>query len=166
MRMIRSSSPTMDAIATSVVNPLDSACSTPANVKSPGFMDASIRAVYGARAMSSANSNIGLANPIIKAKIELLTKRCHGFSASVIGPPKALNSCHTVIRKSNAHAVYCMIENAIVMNGKYSSIVDMLVPSALMNMPETASIICVIIEAIQLAIPSKIQSKIAAHLLV
>jgi hypothetical protein len=83
--------------------------STPANVKSPGAMLASIRAVYGARAMFKAIVKIGLAAPIRKANIAERTSRCQGFSASVIGPPNALNNCQTIIMNSSAQAVYCMI---------------------------------------------------------
>ena len=56
-----SSGPITVMVETSVDNPFCSTCSTPANVKPPGSIVASISAVYGARAMSSANRNMGLA---------------------------------------------------------------------------------------------------------
>ena len=48
-------------VETSVVNPFWITCSTPAKVKLPGSIVASRRAVYGARAISSANRKMGLA---------------------------------------------------------------------------------------------------------
>ena len=39
--------------------------------------------------------------------------RVHGFSASVIGPPKTRNNCQTVIRNKSAQAVYCITVNAV-----------------------------------------------------
>jgi hypothetical protein len=50
--------------------------------------------------------------------------------------------------------------NATVTNGKYSSIASISVPRASRNTPEIASIIDVIRLAIQLTMPSNIQSRI------
>lgn len=61
MSMMVSSGPTTVIVETIVLKPFVRTCSTPANVKLPGSIVASIRAVYGARAMSSASRNIGLA---------------------------------------------------------------------------------------------------------
>ena len=61
---------------------------------------------------------------------------------------------------NSAHAVYCIMVKAMVTKGKYSSIAVMSVPSALRKMPETASMMLVTMLAIQLAMPSKIQSNI------
>ena len=60
---------------------------------------------------------------------------------------------------------YCMMSKALVMKGKYSSMVTMSVPNALRKRPETASMICEAILEIHVTIPSKIQSKIVVHLL-
>lgn len=98
--------PTTEATEIKVTSPFDSDCSMPAKVKSPGSMLASIRAVYGARAISSTNKKMGFAYPIRIAKMELRAIRCQGFSASVIGPPNTRNSCHTVIMNINAQAKY------------------------------------------------------------
>jgi hypothetical protein len=123
-------------------------------------MLASINAVYGARAISRVILKMGLANPIMIANNVLLASRCHGFSASVIGPPNVRKSCHIVMRNNNAHAVYCMIEKAIVINGKYSSIAVISVPRALRKIPDMASMSDVMMLAVQFTMPSKIQSKI------
>ena len=61
--------------------------------------------------------------------------------------------------------MYCITSKALVMKGKYSSMVTMSVPNALRKRPETASMICEAILEIQVTIPSKIQSKIVIHLL-
>jgi hypothetical protein len=53
-----------------------------------------------------------------------------------------------------------MIVKAFVTKGKYSSIADISVPSALKKIPDMASITLVATLAIQFAIPSKIQSRI------
>ena len=156
--------PTTVTVETIDSSPLVRTCSTPAKVKSSAVMLTSISAVYGALAMSSASMKIGFAYPINSAKIAPRTTNCHGFSASVIGPPKARNSCQTTMRKRTAQAVYCMTSKALVIKGKYSSIVTMSVPNALRKRPETASMICDAILETQVAIPSKIQSKIVIHL--
>ncbi len=157
--------PTTVTVETIDSSPLLKTCSTPAKVKSSAVMLTSISAVYGALAMSSANMKIGFAYPISSAKIAPRTTNCHGFSASVIGPPNARNSCHTTMRKRTAQAVYCMTSKALVIKGKYSSIVTISVPNALRKRPETASIICDAMLETQVTIPSKIQSKIVIHLL-
>ena len=147
-------------VETSVVSPLFNTFSMPAKVKSPGSIEASINAVYGARAMSKAIENIDFENPIIMAKMQLRTKSCHGFSDSVIGPPNARNNCQIVIRNKTAHAVYCKIVNALVINGKYCSIAVMSVPSAFKKIPDVESIKLETTLASQSATPSKIQSNI------
>ena len=157
--------PTTVTVETIVSSPLLSTCSTPAKVNSSAVMLTSISAVYGALAMSSASMKIGFAYPISSAKIAPRTTNCHGFSASVMGPPNARNSCQTTMRKRTAQAVYCMMSKALVMKGKYSSMVTMSVPNALRKRPETASMICEAILEIHVTIPSKIQSKIVVHLL-
>ena len=85
--------------------------------------------------------------------------RCQGFSASVIGPPNARKICHMTIRYKIAQDVYWRVPYAFVIKGKYSSIAVMSVPRASRNRPDTASRIVDAILAIQLTIPSKIQSK-------
>lgn len=150
----------MEEIATNVTIPLVSACSIPANVKSPGFMLESINAVYGARTISNTIENIGWAYPMRNANKMLRANKCHGFSASVIGPPNTRNNCQMVIRNRMHHAVYCMMVKAFVINGKYSSIATMSVPRAFKKIPDIVSIIDVTMLAIQLTIPSKIQSRI------
>ena len=157
--------PTTVTVETIVSSPLLSTCSTPAKVNSSAVMLTSISAVYGALAMSSASMKIGFAYPISSAKIAPRTTNCHGFSASVMGPPNARNSCQTTMRKRTAQAVYCMTSKALVMKGKYSSMVTMSVPNALRKRPETASMICEAMLEIHVTIPSKIQSKIVVHLL-
>ena len=62
--------------------------------------------------------NIGFANQIRTAKIALLANNVQGFSASAIGPPNDLKSCHTVIRNNIAQAIYCITVNATPTNGK------------------------------------------------
>ena len=57
-----------------------------------------------------------------------------------------------------------MTSKALVMKGKYSSMVTMSVPNALRKRPETASMICEAMLEIHVTIPSKIQSKIVVHL--
>jgi hypothetical protein len=59
--MMVNSGPITVMVDTSVVKPFVKTCSTPAKVKLPGSIVASMRAVYGARAMSSAKRNMGLA---------------------------------------------------------------------------------------------------------
>ena len=152
--------PTTVKLIKSVTTPFVSTFEIPAKVKSPGFMLASISAVYGARAISNAIIKIGLAYAMRIAKSALLITKCHGFSASVIGPPNALNSCQTVIRNRMHQAAYCIISKALVTKGKYCSIANISVPSAFKNIPDTASIIDVMMLAIQFTIPSKIQSRI------
>jgi hypothetical protein len=63
------------------------------------------------------------------------------------------------MRNSNAHAVYCITVNAIVTNGKYSSIAVISVPRASRKIDEIASIMLVTTLASQFAMPSNIQSK-------
>ena len=162
--MIRSSSPTTDVMAMNVVSPLLNDCSIPAKVKSSEVIATSIKAVYGALAISKAIRNIGLAYPISKANKELLASNVNGFSASVIGPPKTRNNCQTVIKKRIAHAIYCITSNAFVTNGKYSSIAVRSVFNVFKNSPETASISCDTILEIHLTIPSNIQSSNISHL--
>ncbi len=132
--------PTTLATDTKVVKPFVRACSMPANVKSSPVILNSINEVYGARAMIRHALKMGLAYPTRKAKIAPLIKRCHGFSASVMGPPKDLKSCQTTIRISMAYAVTCMTLYAFVTNGKYSSMAVISVPNASRNRPDTASI--------------------------
>ena len=147
-----------------VVKPLVKTCSNPAKVKSSAVMVRSIRAVYGALAISSAIVKIGFANPMSSANSALRATSCHGSSASVIGPPKTRKSCQTVMRNKIAHAVYCITSNAFETKGKYSSMVTMSVPSAFRNNPDTASISWEAMLATHEIIPSKIQSKITSHL--
>ena len=66
-----------------------------------------------------------------------------------MGPPKTRNSCHAVIRNRIAHAVYCMMLNALVTNGKYSSITVISVPKVSRNIPEIESITCATMLLIQ-----------------
>ena len=115
--------------------------------------------------MSNAAINIGLAYPISRAKIELRAIRCSGCYASVMGTTNVLNSCQTVIRKINDHAIYFITQYATVMKGKYSSITVISAPKAFRNSPDTASISEEAMLEIQVMIPSKIQSKIVVHLL-
>ena len=147
-----------------VTSPFVSAASIPAKVKSSADIVMSIRAVYGALAISSVSMNMGFAYPMSSANKALLAISDHGFSASVIGPPYTRNNCQTVMRNSNAHAVYCITSKAFPTNGKYSSMAVISVPSALRNKPETASISVVTVLLIHVIMPSKIQSSKFHHL--
>ena len=151
-------------VAISVVSPFINIASTPAKVKSSAVIWISIRAVYGAVAMSRHIENIGFEYPISNANNALLPINVHGFSASVTGPPNIRNNCQTVMRKSSAQAVYCITVKALLTKGKYSSMAVMSVPSACRNIPETASIRSVTTELTHVIIPSNIQSSIGYHL--
>ena len=114
--------------------------------------------------MSSRIVKIGFAYSTNRANKALRATNCHGFSASVIGPPKVRNNCQTITRNKMAHAMYCITSKALDINGKYSSIAVISVPRALRNKPDTASINDEAIPEIHVMIPSNIQSKIATHL--
>ena len=152
--------PTTEAFASNVFSPLFSMDSIPAKVKSSLLIVTSISAVYGALASCNTNKKIGFAKPINSANKALLAISVSGFSASVIGPPKARKSCQTVMRNRSVQAKYCKMEKAFPTNGKYSSIAVMSVPSASKNKPETASMRLVTIPLTQSTIPSKIQFSI------
>ena len=89
----------------------------------------------------------------------LRTSSCHGFSASVTGPPNTRNSCQTVMRNSSAHAEYWKMENASVTKGKYCSMAVISVPKASKKIPETASMMLVTMDATQFTMLSKIQPR-------
>lgn len=156
--MMRSSEPTAVEVDTIVTRPLCNADSMPEKVKSSFPSDTSIRASYGAFAISKTYKKTGFANQIMKAKSMARASNVHGFSASVTGPARARNNCQMVTSASTDHARYCMMVNAVLTKGKYTSITVMSVPSAFKNSPDTASMRSVTMPAIQSMIPSNIQS--------
>ena len=63
--------------------------------------------MYGAFAIFNIYRKIGFAKYIKTAKITPRANNTQGFSASVIGPPKDLNNCQTIIKKSKHQETYC-----------------------------------------------------------
>ena len=110
--------------------------------------------------MSKAMVKMGRAAPTSRANRALRSRSCQGFSASVMGPPNTRNSCHTVMRKRTAQAMYCITSKALVTKGKYPSMADISVPRAWRKMPDTASIRSAAMLDTQVTMPSKIQSSI------
>ena len=131
--------------------------SIPTNVKVSRPFGKFISTVYGAFAISNTYKNIGFANPINNANNALRISKLQGFSASVMGPPNERNNCQIVIKNNIVQAIYCITENAVLTNGKYSSIASISVPSAFRNIPDTASISFVVVSLTQSTMPSKIQ---------